>query len=64
MNAPSSTIKAAGISSFIVATLLLILKAKAPEFYVLIPPDYHLHLVFATGTVIGYFWPESVINKK
>jgi len=61
-NKPSSTIQAAGIAGFVVATIMLILKAKAPSFYLLIPPDYHGHLIFAVATAVGYFKKEKVIK--
>lgn len=62
MNKPSSTIQAAAISGFIVATILLIIKAKAPAFYLMIPPDYQAHLVLAVAAVVGYFKKENVIK--
>jgi len=64
MNAPSSTIQAAGWAGFIVATLLLFLKAYAPAFYLLIPAEYHAHLVFAVATAVGYWKKENVLPLK
>lgn len=63
MNAPSSTITAAAISGLIVATILLVVKAKWPTLYVMIPPDYQAHLVVGVAAIVGYFKKENVINK-
>jgi len=64
MNAPSSTITATAIAGIIVATLLLVLKAKAPAFYLLIPPDYQGHLIVGVAAAVGYFKKEKVLGSN
>jgi len=64
MNQPSSTITATAIAGLIVATLLLVVKAKAPAFYLMIPPDYQAHLVIAVAAVVGYFKKENVLGSN
>jgi len=64
MNAPSSTIKAAGISGFLAATVLLIVKIVWPEVHSQIPPDYHGYLVVGIMVVFGYFKKEKVLGNS
>ena len=62
MNKPSSTISAAGISGFIAATMLLLIKIFAPEIYVQIPGEYQGYLVTAIMVTFGYFKKETVLK--
>lgn len=64
MNKPSSTITAAGLSGFIAATLLLIIKLAWPAIYVQIPPDYHGYLVAGIMVAFGYFKKENVLGNS
>lgn len=61
MNKPSSTITAAGLSGFIAATILLLIKIAAPAVYVLIPPEYQGFLITAITFGFGYFKKENVL---
>lgn len=61
MNKPSSTIQAAGISGFLAATLLLIVKLVWPEIHAQIPPEYHGYLVAAIMFGFGYAKKENVL---
>jgi len=61
MNAPSSTIKAAGLAGFLAATALLIVKLLWPEIYAQIPPEYHGYLVAGIMAAFGYFKKENVL---
>ncbi len=61
MNAPSSTIQAAGIAGFVGATILLLVKIFAPSAYLLIPPEYQGYLIVAIASGIGYFKKENVL---
>jgi hypothetical protein len=63
MNKPSSTIQAAGISGFLAATALLIIKLAWPEIYVQIPPEYQGYLVTAIMIGFGYFKKENVLGN-
>jgi len=58
---PSSTIQATAIAGFVAATILLIVKAKFPIFYLMIPADYQLHMVVAIATAIGWYKKENVL---
>ncbi len=64
MNKPSSTIQAAGISGFLAATALLILKIVWPEIHEQIPADYHGYLVVAIMFGFGYFKKENVLGNS
>ncbi len=61
MNPPSSTIQATAIAGCLVATALLVLKAKWPTLYEMIPPDYQAHLVVGVAAIVGYFKKEKVL---
>ena len=62
MNAPSSTIQAAGIAGFIASSALLLLKIFAPSVYVQIPPEYQGHLVTVIVIFFGYIKKENVLK--
>jgi hypothetical protein len=64
MNTPSSTIQAAGISGFIAATVLLIVKLVWPEIHGQIPAAYHGYLVAGIMFGFGYFKKENVLPLK
>ncbi len=64
MNTPSSTIQAAGISGFLAATALLIVKIGWPELHAQIPAAYHGYLVAGIMFGFGYFKKENVLPLK
>ncbi len=61
MNAPSSTIKAAGLAGFIASTALLVVKIAWPDIYLAIPPEYQGYLVTGIMIIMGYFKKEKVL---
>lgn len=62
MNAPSSTIKAAGAASAVVAIAFVLLAVFAPEYYDRLPPGAGEIIVGSIGTIVGYFKKETVLK--
>ena len=62
MNAPSSTIKAAGGYGAAVAIGMICLAVFAPEYYGRMPPGASESLVLAASTIGGYFKKEKVLK--
>ncbi len=63
MNAPSTTIKAAGSWGFLAALAMGILAVFNPELYARVPPGFEAALAVGIGTIAGYLYKENVINK-
>ena len=61
MKTPSSTIQAAGLSGFLAATALLVVKLVWPEIHAQIPAAYHGYLVAGIMFGFGYFKKENVL---
>ncbi len=62
MNAPSSTIKAAGGGAIIVALSLSAVAVIWPEYYSRIPPGTEGYLVAGASILWGYFKKEKVLK--
>ncbi len=64
MNAPSSTIKAAGSWGFVAALAMGLVAIIWPEIYTRVPPGFEAALAVGVGTVAGYFQKENVLPLK
>ena len=62
MNAPSSTIKAAGSWGFLAALGMGILAIFMPDVYARVPPGFEAALAVGIGTIAGYLIKEKVIK--
>jgi hypothetical protein len=62
MNAPSSTIKAAGSWGFLAALAMGVLAIFLPDIYARVPPGFEAALAVGVGTIAGYFQKEKVIK--
>lgn len=62
MNAPSSTIKAAGGVGAVVALAFIALAVLSPESYKALPPGASETVIVALSTIAGYFKKENVIK--
>jgi len=62
MNAPSSTIKAAGGIGAIVALCFIALAVISPDAYKAMPPGASETVIVALSTLGGYFKKEKVIT--
>ena len=64
MNAPSSTIKAAGSWGFLAAIAMGVFAIIWPEYYARVPPGFEGALVIGIATVMGYRQKENVLPLK
>lgn len=62
MNAPSSTIKAAGSWGFLAAIAMGMLAIFLPEYYARVPPGFEAGLAVGIGTIAGYLQKENVLK--
>lgn len=62
MNAPSSTIKAAGGIGAVVALCFIGLAVVSPDSYNALPPGASETVIVALSTIAGYFKKEKVIR--
>ncbi len=62
MNAPSSTIKAAGGIGAIVALCFIALAIISPDTYRAMPPGASESVIVALSTLAGYFKKEVVLK--
>ena len=62
MNAPSSTIKAAGGVGAVVALCFIALAVISPDSYRALPPGASETVIVALSTLSGYFKKEKVIR--
>ena len=62
MNAPSSTIKAAGSYGFLAAIGMGIFAIFLPEYYARVPPGFEGAIVIAISTFMGYRQKENVLK--
>jgi len=61
MNAPSSTIKAAGGVGAVVALSFIALAVISPDSYNALPPGASETVIVALSTIAGYFKKEKVL---
>ncbi|MGI9293424.1 MAG: hypothetical protein ACR2PS_05525 [Pseudomonadales bacterium] len=64
MNAPSSTIKAAGSWGFLAAIIMGLVAIIWPDIYTRVPPGFEAGLAVGIGTVAGYLQKENVLEVK
>ena len=64
MNAPSSTIKAAGSWGFLAAIAIGIVAIIWPEIAARIPTGFEAALAVGIGTVMGYYQKENVLPVR
>ncbi len=62
MNAPSSTIKAAGGWGFLAAIGMGLLAMFQPDLYDRVPPGFEAGLAVLIGMVAGYLTKEKVLK--
>ena len=62
MNAPSSTIKAAGSWGFLAALAMGLTAIASPEIYARVPPGFEAALAVGIGTLMGYLQKETVLK--
>ena len=62
MNAPSSTIRAAGSWGFLAAIAMGLVAMLWPDIYAKVPPGFEAALAVGIGTVMGYLQPEKVLK--
>jgi len=64
LNAPSSTIKAAGSWGFLAAIAMGVFAIFWPEYYVRVPPGFEAGLAVGIASIMGYRQKENVLPLK